>query len=267
MQQENLVDLITREVLRQLNRDGSGNLPGEPVPKVLALFTGGTIGLEPGLAALAELRSHPAEVAAVLSAAAEKVIGAGRIRECLGEDIPLVTSQDPYPGKLLRTADVVVVPVLTQNSAAKLAHAFSDTLVTTLVLQALMLGKPVVMAVNAADPRDGWRTGAGMGHAPAGLARALQENLRKIEGYGVRLVDVNLLAKESRRFFGRELTPQPTAAAATAKVLIDAAAVKAAQIGGSRRLSVPPKAIVTALAADTARELGIELVREQAGHS
>lgn len=259
MQHGELVDIVTREVLRRLN--GAAPAAGrQESRRALALFCGGTIGLEQGLAALAELRAYPADVAVVLSAAAEKIVGAQRVRETLGGDAAVVTVQDPYPGKLLREADIVVVPVLTQNTAAKLARTFSDTMVTTLTLQALMLGKPVVAAVNAADPQDGGRAGIGMGRAPVGLTRALQDNLRLIESYGVRLVDVGQLAAEARRCFRPGL--QPAAKDRDKKVLIDAAAVKAAYAAGSGRLAVPRGAIVTPLAADAARELKVALVRD-----
>lgn len=258
MQHGDLVDIVTQEVLRRLNGGAPAAGP-QGKRKVLALFCGGTIGLEQGLAALAELRAFPADVAVVLSAAAEKVVGAQRVRETLGTDAAIVTAQDPYPSRLLREADAIAVPVLTQNTAAKLARTFSDTLVTTLALQALMLGKPVVMAVNAADPQDGGRAGVGMGRAPVNLTRALQDNLRRIESYGVRLVDVKLLAAEVGKCFRPD--PQPVAIAREKKVLIDAAAVKAALAGGSGRLAVPRGAIVTPLAADAARELDVELVR------
>jgi hypothetical protein len=253
-----LVDIITREVLRRLNGGAPAASP-QGNRKVLALICGGTIGLEQGLAALAELHAYPADVAVVLSAAAEKVVGAQRVRETLGADAVIVTAREPYPGRLLREADVVAVPVLTQNTAAKLAHTFADTLVATVALQALMLGKPVVMAVNAADPQDGGRAGIGMGRAPVNLTRALQDNLQRLESYGVRLVDVKLLAAEVGKCFRPR--PKPAAIAREKKVLIDAAAVKAALAGGSRRLVVPRGALVTPLAADAARELGVEFVR------
>ncbi len=258
MQHGDLADIVTKEVLRRLN-GGAPNAGPQGSRRVLALVCGGTIGLEQGLAALAALRAYPADVAVVLSAAAERVVGAQRVRDTLGADIAIVTAQDPYPGKLLRAADVVVVPVLTQNTAAKLARTFSDTMVTTLTLQALMLGKPVVMAANAADPLDSGRAGVGMGRAPVNLTRALQDNLKRIESYGVRLVDVKLLAAEAGKCF--RPGPQPATPAREKKVLIDTAAVKAALAGGSRRLAVPRGAIVTPLAVDAARELNVELVQ------
>ncbi|MDT8899686.1 flavoprotein [Anaeroselena agilis] len=258
MQYRELVDIVTQEVLRRLNGGAPAAGRGDS-RKILALFCGGAIGLEPGLAALAELRAYPADVAVVLSAAAEKIVGAERVRDTLGTDTVIVTAQDPYPGRLLREADAVVVPVLTQNTAAKLARTFSDTLVTTLALQALMLGKPVVMAANAADPQDCGRTSGGMGRAPVNLTRALRDNLRLIESYGVRLVDVKMLAAEVGRCFRPD--PEPATLAREKKVLIDAAAVKAALATGSGRLAVPRGAIITPLAADAARELNVELVR------
>jgi hypothetical protein len=258
MHHGDLVDIVTQEVLRRLKSEVPAAGPRSS-RKILAPFCGGTIGLEQGLAALAELSAYPADVAVVLSAAAERVVGAQRVREALGKDVAIVTDRDPYPGRLLREADVVAVPVLTQNTAAKLARTFSDTQVTTLVLQALMLGKPVVMAVNAADPLDNGRAGAGMGRAPANLTRALLDNLRLIESYGVRLVDVKHLAAEVVRCF--RPAPEPVATAGGRKVLIDVAAVKAALASGSKTLAAPRGAIVTPLAAEVARELGVELVR------
>lgn len=260
MQEEKLVELITREVLRRL-----AEVTPTPAEKperqlsILALFAGGTIGLKQGLKELSELKPL-ASISVVLSEAAEQVVGKNRIYEHLGSETPVVTASCPYPGKLLRAADVVVVPVLTQNSAAKLAHTLADTMVTTLVLQALMLGKPVIIATNAADPRDSWRIGAGMGRSPVGLARALQDNLKKIEGLGVAMVDVGFLAAECRRHIKLETRESSTEKTGAARVLIDAGAVKAVLANGGKRLAVPTGALVTPLAKDVARELGVELI-------
>lgn len=260
MQEEKLVELVTREVLRRL-----AAVTPEPAKKperqqrVLAMFTGGTIGLEQGLKELSELQSS-ASISVVLSEAAKQVVGKNRICEHLGSETPVITASCPYPGKLLRAADVVVVPVLTQNSAAKLAHTLADTMVTTLVLQALMLGKPVIIASNAADPRDSWRIGAGMGRSPVGLSRALQDNLKKIEGLGAAMIDVGSLAAECRKYAKQETYESSTEKSGGGRGLIDAGTVRAALANGGKRLEVPAGALVTPLAKDVARELGVELI-------
>ncbi|HMM21111.1 MAG TPA: flavoprotein [Selenomonadales bacterium] len=265
MQEEKLVELVTREVLRRLAEgpaEAPEKAPGRP-KNILALFTGGTIGLEQGLTALAGLKPLAA-VSVVLSEAAEQVVGKDRIYGRLGGETPVVTACCPYPGKILRAADVVVIPVLTQNTAAKLAHTLSDTMVTTLVLQALMLGKPVIVAANAADPRDSWRASAGMGRSPAGLVRALQDNLKKLEGLGAVLVDAGSLAAECRKYLAAKEQEAPVGRPGTGRRLIDAGAVREAALAGSgKRLKVPAGALVTPLARDMAGELGVELVREE----
>lgn len=259
MQHRELVEIVTREVLRRLSA-GAPAAGLEANRKVLALVCGGTIGLEQGLTALAKLSAYPADVAVVLSAAAEQVVGTRRVLEALGADTAVYTARQPCPARLLREADAVVIPVLTQNTAAKLARTIADTPVTSLTLEALMMGKPVIMAVNAADPLDSGRLAVGMGRGPVALTRVLQDNLRRLESYGVRLVDARLLAAEVGKCFRPASQP---AASPRKRVLIDAAAVKAAFAGGSHRLEVPPGGIVTPLAADAARELDVALVREE----
>lgn len=263
MDHEKLVQLVVNEVMRQLKLRPPelGQQAEASQYKALAIFTGGTIGFDESLAQLKRIQEDNVEITAVLSPAAEKIWGSARIQEELGAYINIVTAQSAYPGKLLREADLVIVPVLTQNTAAKLALTFSDTLATTLVLQALMLGKPVIAAANAADPSDGLRVKGNMGHASPGLLQALRGNLQKLASYGVQLVDVACLAEASKKITGRA-AKAPETAGQGKKNFLDAAAIKTAALGGARSLRVAPGTIVTPLARDAAREYGLDLVQE-----
>lgn len=260
MEHENLVQYITAEVLRQLRPPEVPKEPAPPACKVIAVFTGGTIGLEQGIRELRCIQAGNAEITVVLSRAAEEIIGSKQIQDELGSAVTIVNSYCPYPGKKLREADIVLVPVLTQNTAARLAATLSDTLPTTLIMQALMMGKPVIAAANAADPQDGWRLDK-MGKTGPALTQALQANLRKLENFGVRLVQVQELAGTLKTILGRETqsSPQPSDQPAK-KGVLDASAIKAAASSGERKLLVAKGTIVTPLARDTAREYGIELV-------
>lgn len=260
MDKERLVQLVTAEVLRQLGQEpvAAADKAIHRDRQALAVFTGGTIGLEQSLVELQKMQAQNIELTVVLSAAAEQVVGIKRVQDCLGSEISVVTTQSPYPGKLLRTADLVLVPVLTQNTAAKLACTLSDSLATTLVMQALMLGKPVIAAKNAADPQDSWRATRNMGQCPPGLLRALQENLRKLEGYGIQLVQVEDLAAGSQKILDRSINPV-LSTPNVKKSVLDASAIKAAAGQGLKRLEVLPGMIITPLARDVARDYGIEL--------
>ena len=261
MDYEKLVHLVTAEVLRQLGQEPLAiqDKAIQCPQQALAIFTGGTIGLEQSLEELQKLQASNIELTVVLSAAAEEIVGIKRIKDCLGSDTSVITTQSSYPGKLLREVDIVLVPVLTQNTAAKLAYTLSDTLASTLIMQALMLGKPVLAAINAADPQDSWRVKGNMGKCPPGLLQALRENLRKVEGYGLRLVQVEELATDSQKIIGSRVTMSESVPQAKKSVL-DAAAIKVAADNGLKSITVSLGTIITPLARDVARDYGIEIV-------
>lgn len=266
MDNEKLVELVTAEVLRRLKQE-QGKNPGQTacsLRQALVIFTGGSIGLETSLEELKMLQARGTELTVVLSPAAEMIVGENWIKEKLGKDIPIVTTQSPYPGKYLRLADIVLVPVLTQNTAAKLAHTLADTLVCTLIMQALMLGKPVIAAANAADPQDGWRLQKNMNQSPPALRAALENNLKKIAAYGILLTPVTNLAAAAQKVLTKESIANvlPVAAATTKKQVIDAAFLRHAAQNGDQTVRVIRGSIITPLARDVARECNIEFILE-----
>jgi 3-polyprenyl-4-hydroxybenzoate decarboxylase len=260
---EDMVQLVTQEIMRQLQHRPVA-APEKSTHfqyKALVIFTGGTIGFEQGLTEIKKLQALCFEITVVLSVAAQEVLGIERIKEELGSHISIVTAQSPYPGKLLREADILIVPVLTQNTAAKLAHTLSDTMVSTLVLQGLMMGKPVVAAANAADPLDGWRAQYSMGNASAGLVQALQENLKKLTRYGMHLVPVETIGSVSQKLLNQQKTVAVNPST-NKKTVLDAATIQAAAQNGSTSVAVSPGTIITPLARDIARDCGVEIVQE-----
>lgn len=271
MDNEQLVQLVVAEVMRKLGLETSASKEKAIIPRkqALAIFTGGTIGLEQSLIELKKIQALHIEVSVVLSAAAEEIIGIDQIKEHLGSNINLVTTHSPYPSKLLREADFVLVPVLTQNTAAKLAYTLSDTLPSTLIMQALMLGKPVLAAMNAADPQDGWRIQKDMGKCSPALSEVLRQNLKKIEGFGIELVQVNDLASGSQKIIDRMeqkafsiQRSEPQGTPRGKKSMLDAETIKLAARDGLKSITTPRGSIITPLAWDIAREYGVEIVQE-----
>lgn len=260
MDYEKLVATVTAEVLRQLSAM-SGEPPAGPRYRALAVFTGGTIGFETGLQQLQQLQSQDTGLTVVLSAAAEQVLDTGRILQVLGAAVPLVTSTSPYPGQALQAADVLLIPVLTQNSAAKLAHTLADSMALTLILQALQLGKPVIAAVNAADPDDIRRVQNNMARALPALRAALASNLKQIAAYGIKLTPVEKMAGAAQAALARAIDIKPGAADPPAgKRILHADMVKDAAAAGTKTLEIARGTIVTPLARDIARALHVDLI-------
>lgn len=253
MENEQLVQLVAAEVMRRLNEQPQviQQQPPEKIVRAVAIFTGGTIGLAQSFCELKKLQACGFEFSVVLSPAAERIIGTARILAELGTDTPIVTAKDPYPGKLLQTADLIFVPVLTQNTAAKLANTHADTCCTTLIIQALMMGKPVVAAANAACPDNAERIRLAMGKAPAGLRQALRQNLQTLECYGIVLVAAGELATAGKKAVAKpyEAAVATFAAPQEAKrTVLTAAAIRQAYSKGIRKMTIPYGMIITPLA-------------------
>lgn len=251
MEKEQLVELVTTEVMRRISGTNS-------CPQALAIITGGTIGLETGLGELRSLQATGLNLAIVLSEAAEKIVGIARIKKELGKHTEIVTAHSPYPKELLQQADLVLVPVLTQNTAAKLAATITDTMASYLLLSALLQNKPVLAAIDAADP--GNRSNVQMSKLAPALREALETNLVKIGTYGVQLTNVAKLASEAKKLLIKPCEGDLPTNPGKKKVL-DAEAIRNAVLNGEKIITVPADTIVTPLALDLARDYKIEIAQ------
>ncbi|MDU2066594.1 MAG: flavoprotein [Sporomusaceae bacterium] len=261
-----LVEQVVTEVMRRLQTLPQVPQPPERKVRALAIFTGGTIGMEESFIELTKLQKQGFFFTVVLSQAAEQVIGLGRITAQLGSSVKIITAASPYPGKELRDADLVLVPVLTQNTAAKIAHTQADTLCTTLIMQALMMGKPVVAAQNAADPGDWGRRERNMGKASPALMAALTKNLETIAQFGIHLTPALELAKVCFGSLSKAVKVEAVVGrnpkSGTKRAVLDAKIVQAAVAQGLSSISVVPGALITPLARDMARDYGITFSQE-----
>ncbi|GAB6179572.1 hypothetical protein JCM14036_08910 [Desulfotomaculum defluvii] len=259
MELDKLVEIITTEVLRRLKQqaDTKQTLPAGPRFKAMAIFTGGTIGLSTGLEQLRDIKELGTALTVVLSEAAEKIVGIKRIQEELGCDINLVTAQSPYPKDLLHQADIVIVPVLTQNTAAKIAYTIADTMASYLILSALMQNKPIIAAIDAADPDN--RPQVAMAKVNPAFREALQTNLIKLGTYGIQLSKVENLAAETKNILTKAMNMViPTRP--SIKQILDAETIRNLVLNGDNIITVPKGTIVTPLARDLARELHTEII-------
>ncbi len=257
MDHEKLVDLVVQEVIKCL--------PVTSVPlkeKMLVLFSGGHIGLETAMEELRSIQKGNVEMTVVLSDSAEKVIGVDRIKQELGDRVNILTVRSPYPGKVLEQAQVVIVPVLTMNTAAKWAHLLADTQMSTLLVQSLLRGKPVIAVKNAADPDDLERVKKNMNLGTPALKAALQNNLKQLEVYGVTLVSVEKLAAETqKRLYQKVKTP--TAEPKEKRQLLDAESVKSLVQNGIKTIHVDKGTIITPYALDIANGLNAVIIRDK----
>ncbi|MBP2646172.1 MAG: flavoprotein [Firmicutes bacterium] len=278
MDEERMLRLVTEEVLRVLLQKGFAKDRIMSSMKMLVVFTGGMIGLQEAFAALRTLKDQGAELTAVLSPAAEKVIGLPVIKEQLGKEVAVITEVTANLYEVIRHTDLVLVPVLTQNSLAKLVHLIYDTVATEVILRAIQFGKKVIAARNAADPLDSYRVQTGMAKAPEKLLRKMQGYMGQVEEYGIKLVDAkelgwivqqvlqteNSRVEISKKSAILDLTyrnkENRVAAGVKGKPILNAAQVQKAISSGEDRVVLVQDTLITPLAKELAQEAGIEIV-------
>lgn len=95
----------------------------------------------------------------------------------------------------LNEARAVVVPLLSVNTVSKISMLIADNTATNLIVHALFMGKPVIVARNGADPNEKARQVLGFDRGKDTLKKALTDRLRVLESFGCVLTDASELRK------------------------------------------------------------------------
>lgn len=250
MEESALIEKIVDEVLRRIAACGR---------RALALFCGGSIGAPEARKELRKLLDVGFTLRAVLTPYAELVLGADWLRAELG-DIEIITeASGRAPGALLQETDLILIPVLTLNTAAKVAHGIADTLVATLIMDSLLKGKPVFAARDACDPDHPVRSKLGMTRETAAYRDLLSSNLQRLREYGIRLVPAAELAAHVLADVTGAAASGPAAPEGTVFCGRVLSRSDVASFTG-RLLKVSRETLVTPLARDLARDRGIDIV-------
>ncbi len=242
--------------------------------KALVVVTGAAIGVPVALEGLKQLRGEGFTYHVLMTRSAMYVTGEEAVRAALDPEELWVESADRPPEVVAAQFDTILVPALTMNTAAHLANCMSDSPAGAMILSGLLKGKNVVLAVDGACPDNPMRAKLGYHMTPA-MRDALHENLEKLRAYGGRLTPAEGMAHAVRKAIysflpAQAAKPGPPAkaqkpAARGGKVIRPAMAgrilgVKAVNTAPRGSVILVPKGtIVTQLASDKARELGVTI--------
>lgn len=260
-----LIDKIVARVAALVRAQMIADLPRQ---RVLMLFSGASTGYVVGMETIEMLAAAKHDLTVFMTASAVHVIGEENIRKAGAAEIIGPKQWVNTPG-LVRETDLVLVPTLSMNTAARLALGLMDSLFSTLVLGALLDDKPVIAVSDGADPFGNGGLVFSDSHdgAPA-LRSQLAGNLDKLAQFGV-----NLVAEEA--FVGSVIgqmrmgTNQVAAASPPPRIhdsangassILTAADLYAYQPGTT--LHIPANTRLTPLAQDHAIKQNLKLVIE-----
>lgn len=227
--------------------------------RVTVLLLGSDISVDSAIENLIRLRDSGYQLTVVMSNAAEHLVGKERIETVL-KPSRLITGEF-YEGvqALVKNTDVVIVPNLTQNTIAKIVVGIQDDLSSMLLWQFLLQNIRVI--INTDSIRHAWFS---MDGNPK-MKKVMEGHIKKVAEFGAVIVEhhdyASMLKNDGSPTVNgnRGNRPDPKNAASASPRVITESYLKT-RADATRQLVLEKGMIITPLAKDLARTLGIELV-------
>jgi flavoprotein len=228
MELDKIIEYIVQEVVKKIN---SQNIIEEfsPKEKILVVITGSTNNLEQIVLELRKI-SKNYDLSLVFSEAAKNIIDENVFSEFhIIKDFSIKNYDE-----ILSKNDIILLPLLTKNTVAKLVVGIRDNAVTNLVSKALLLEKRVIAAYDSCIVNN---------EVP--YAKLINSNVEKLKDYGLIFVQAKELADYMLNKKDLEINSLREKNVITAKDLKDLY---------DKKIIISKNTVVTTLAKERAKE-------------
>ena len=228
MELDKIIEYIVQEVVKKIN---SQNITEEfsPKEKILVAITGSTNNLEQIVLELRKI-SKNYDLSLVFSEAASNIIDENMFSEFhIIRDFSIKNYDE-----ILSKNDIILLPLLTKNTVAKLVVGIRDNAVTNLVSKALLLEKRVIAAYDSCIVNN---------EVP--YAKLINSNVEKLKDYGLIFVQAKELADYMLNKKDLEINSLREKNVITAKDLKDLY---------DKKIIISKNTVVTTLAKERAKE-------------
>ena len=228
MELDKIIEYIVQEVVKKIN---SQNITEEfnPKEKILVAITGSTNNLEQIVLELRKI-SKNYDLSLVFSEAASNIIDENMFSEFhIIKDFSIKNYDE-----ILSKNNIILLPLLTKNTVAKLVVGIRDNAVTNLVSKALLLEKRVIAAYDSCIVNNG-----------VPYAKLINSNVEKLKDYGLIFVQAKELADYMLKKKDLEINSLREKNVITAKDLKDLY---------DKKIIISKNTVVTTLAKERAKE-------------
>lgn len=224
---------------------------------LMIVFTGTNTGLDETIGEFKTLKSKGCTFDIAVSRSGEKILDMKEINGQLSPQKVYTENNSFSKTDFMKGIDGVLVPMLTQNTAIKLALGIQDQLIPRLLWQALWEGKPVWMNL------DGLLQHKGLPASHTFMVKQIKETIEKLEKMKVKPLKKPFNIEEqlqsntniSKEFYKEEQQVNTGRFVITEKDVLNFSP-------SNREMIVPRGSIITPLARDTAKERGIKIIEE-----
>ena len=169
-----MVDYIVQEVLKRLEKDSVSKKK-----KGLVILNGGTTNLEQIVLELEKIKKEY-EIEIIFSEAGEKLVGEEKFKNF---DIKKEVTMENCNSLLLEN-EIILLPLLTKNTCAKVAVGIRDNVVTYIISKALLAGKKIVAVYDSCIVK-----------ADNEYGKQLNLNIKRLQEFGITFVESKNLAE------------------------------------------------------------------------
>ena len=243
--------------------------------KALVVCTASTMGFSQWLVGLQQLEQEGFTFDLYMSENAAKILQVSAIRSAVSFGKVWLGETELPPEAIAAPYYTILVPAMTVNTAAKVANSFCDNPASRLILNSMMKGKNVIIAVDGCCPDNEERAAKGY-RMTEPLKVQLRQNLVRLQEFGAVLTTASKIANKTLRVIGASAANVPTATTCGCADLKKTKAAPAAakvtrkvvgrqdvvNLPAGSVLKIPAGSQVTQLAMDIIRVNRIQLVRE-----
>ncbi len=170
-------------------------------------------------------------------------------KELAGLKLAIMESLPPSWKTMVRSADLVVIPVLTMTLSSKVAHLIGDETSSRLVIQALIEKKPVIAGMEELTFLT--RHSAQL---PKPLITLMNAHGEAVKSMGIKEIQLHAIEQEVGRLIGAARQ------AGRGNNVITRADIEAALMEGRKTLELARGTIVTPLAREWAEKMNLEII-------
>ncbi|RHW41595.1 hypothetical protein D1B31_07720 [Neobacillus notoginsengisoli] len=213
--------------------------------RILALIAFNDIGVEQGISTLKQLNNN-AYFTRIY--ADEEYFTSGRLHhffELSGNDDWTILNHSI--GEIEDDYDQIFIPVASFSLVSELVHFLGNRPLAKVIQRALLKGKKVTMLELAVNPYSKTIIEGNWDKGTSFMKAELFNQLKRLQGFGVTLIHSN----EVKSHFQRQTSGK--------RLLLAEKEVISARQKQKKEIMVSPGTLVTPLARDTAKELGIRL--------
>lgn len=253
MSNRELIMKVLGDITTRIDTQGRSR---EEKKNILVLFTGSNLDIHRALDNLKSLMENGYELTLCFSKSAEEILDREKIKALLKPHRIYLEEDKNKSIDIVKSSNIVIVPVLTQNTLAKVARGIQDSFISTLLWQLLWSDKKVVVNLNSSLNR------SYMPCQNKKMLTLINGYIDKLKEFGVRIIEGHnystYICKELDMLSSKEDESINKENMGLKSVITekDILSLK----GTAKELFVDKATIITPLARDAAKENNIRIV-------